>query len=306
MITQPRPSLSPSRFSDGAFKAYVNRTNRAVNKADVIAKAFPILKSNNNVPSSIKRTFANLAALTDGTFINAQPDFYYNVSPDQLDPHVQKKLKSYIVPSVNDRASMLPNNFTEGKGPGGTRAVTKRQACYDGALGARAMQHLQSYGQPEPVYDNNAYTITSTFDGEHLHMYTTHPTQPADPSGRPEYHMNQCEAFAMTRNPETFRQGATAYRNMRDWIKEKRDEFIEVANEKAANTPQDMSFESSGYSEPSTSTNMATVLKSDTSADELAFDHGNATPRSGKRVKRGKPERSYRENRSGRRGRYTR
>jgi hypothetical protein len=93
---------------------------------------------------------------------------------------------------------------------------------------------------------------------------------------------------------------------MRDWTKEKRDEFIEVANERAANIPQDISFESSGYSEPSISTNMATVLESDISADELAFDHVNATPRSGKRVKREKSERSYRKNRSGRRGRYTR
>jgi hypothetical protein len=74
----------------------------------------------------------------------------------------------------------------------------------------------------------------------------------------------------MTRNLETFRQEVTAYRNMRDWIKEKRDKFIEAANERAANIPQDMSFESSGYSEPSISTNMATVLESDTSADELA------------------------------------
>jgi hypothetical protein len=168
------------------------------------------------------------------------------------------------------------------------------------------MQSLQLYGQPELVYDNNAYTITSTFDGEHLHIFTTHPTQPADPSGRPEYHMNQLNTWGMTGNAETFRQGATAYRNMRDWTKEKRDEFIEVANKRAANTPQDMSFESSGYSEPSTSTNMVTVLESDTSADELAFDHMNATPRSGKRVKRGKPERSYREDRSGRRGQHKR
>ncbi len=67
-----------------------------------------------------------------------------------------------------------------------------------------------------------------------------------------------------------------------------------------------MLFESSGYSEFSTLTNMATVLKSDISADELAFDYINTTPRSGKRVKRGKLERSYREDRSGRRGRYTR
>jgi hypothetical protein len=59
---------------------------------------------------------------------------------------------------------MLPNNFAERKGLIGTRAVTDRQAYYNGALDARGMQQLQSYGQPEPVYNNNAYTIISTFD----------------------------------------------------------------------------------------------------------------------------------------------
>src|SRR5271156_6090562 len=37
----------------------------------------------------------------------------------------------------------------------------------------------------------------------------------------------------MTGNIETFRQGATAYRNARDWAKEQRDEAIRRANERA-------------------------------------------------------------------------
>jgi hypothetical protein len=254
----------------------------------------------------MKRTFANLVPLTDGTIVNAQPDFYYGARPDQLDPHIQKELKSYIVPSVNDRAPMLPNNFLEVKGPDGSAAVAKRQACYDGVLGARAMYELQSYGLPEPVYDNNAYTLASTYHGGTgtLQIYTTHPTQPAKPGGRPEYHMNQAEAFAMTRNVEIFRQGATAYRNARNWAKEKRDEFIETANGRVTSLPQDISFESSGYSELSTSTNMATALESDTSADELALDYETTTSqRSDKRLKRGETEGNYGEYRFGKRDR---
>jgi hypothetical protein len=48
---------------------------------------------------------------------------------------------------------------------------------------------------------------------------------------------------------------------MRDWAKERRDEFIEAANERAINLPQETSFKSSGYSEPSTSTDLATVIE---------------------------------------------
>ena len=82
IMTQRRSSLSPSRFSDGAFKTYVNRTNGAIDEADVMAKAFPILEGDSDLPSGIKRTFGNLAALTDGTIVDAQPDFYYGARPD--------------------------------------------------------------------------------------------------------------------------------------------------------------------------------------------------------------------------------
>jgi hypothetical protein len=37
------------------------------------------------------------------------------------------------------------------------------QACYVGAMGARAMHALQGYGQAEPTYDNKAYTFSSTY-----------------------------------------------------------------------------------------------------------------------------------------------
>lgn len=57
---------------------------------------------------------------------------------------------------------MLPNLFKV-KGPEESAAVARRQACYDGALGARAMQGLQFYRTDEPIYDNNSYTIISTY-----------------------------------------------------------------------------------------------------------------------------------------------
>jgi hypothetical protein len=62
------------------------------------------------------------------------------------------------------------------------------------------MHRLQSYGRPESIYDQNSYTITSTFDGHNLSMYASH---------------------------------LTAYRNARDWTSEKRNEFIAAANQRA-------------------------------------------------------------------------
>jgi len=152
-------------------------------------------------------------------------------------------------------------------------AIARSQACYDGALGARGIQSLQSYGEAEPVYDNNAYTVTSIYHGGQLKMYTTHPAQPTGPENRPEYFMNQLRSFAVTDIPETFRQGATAYRNARDWAKEKRDGFIEAANGRMPDIyTESQSLESSGYGDASTSTAGPVLVESATSADELALE----------------------------------
>ena len=106
-----------------------------------------------------------------------------------------------------------------------------RQACYDGALGARAMHRLQMYCHDETeTYDNNAYTITSIYQAGMLMMYTSHPGAPQKPGAGTEYYMTQVNGWAMIGNPEAFRQGATALRNAIDWTGEKRQEFIEKAN----------------------------------------------------------------------------
>jgi hypothetical protein len=49
--------------------------------------------------------------------------------------------------------------------------------------------------------------------------------------------MIQVNTWGMTGNIETFRQGATAFRNARDWAKEQRDEAIERANERVNDIP---------------------------------------------------------------------
>ncbi|KAE8453668.1 hypothetical protein EG329_009179 [Mollisiaceae sp. DMI_Dod_QoI] len=128
-------------------------------------------------------------------------------------------------------APVAPNFFLEAKRPSGGADVAKRQACYDGAIEARAMHQLQSYGKDEPVYDGNAYTITTTYHAGNLNMYATHITQGL--GGSPEYHMSQVDGWNTLGNPNTCRQGFTAFRNARDWAQEQRDAFILAANERA-------------------------------------------------------------------------
>ena len=166
------------------------------------------------------------------------------------------------------------------------------------------MHSLQSYGQDAVVYDNNAYTITSIYNDGTLKLYTSHLTQPIEPEGQPEYYMNQLKAWAVTSDVETFRQGATAYRNSKDWAKEKRDEFIDAANGRATDLCiASASFESSLDAEVSTSATRLRVAESETSADELALDDEEMSISVSKRARIERPDPNER---TGRRGRHPR
>jgi hypothetical protein len=59
---------------------------------------------------------------------------------------VRDALSRHIIPLTQDDLPIVPNFFLEVKGPDGSVAVARRQACYDGALGARGMHELQAYG----------------------------------------------------------------------------------------------------------------------------------------------------------------
>ncbi|KAJ4359359.1 hypothetical protein N0V85_009450 [Neurospora sp. IMI 360204] len=109
----------------------------------------------------IEKLFDNLDYLTDGSTGNANPHYYYGARLQQLDERVFTELGGIIIPSTQLDQPILPNFFLEVKGPDGSLGVAKRQACYDGALGARGMQHLLSYGSSDLVYDNKDYTLTS-------------------------------------------------------------------------------------------------------------------------------------------------
>lgn len=74
----------------------------------------------------------------------AKPDLYCGACPEQLNRRVRDDLSSYIIPSTQDDLPITPNFFLAAKGPDGTAAVARRQTCYDGALGARGMNSLQS------------------------------------------------------------------------------------------------------------------------------------------------------------------
>ncbi|KAF2452267.1 hypothetical protein BDY21DRAFT_425261 [Lineolata rhizophorae] len=167
-----------------------------------------------------------------GTISGCQvkPSYYYGARPEQLDREIRDELSRYIVPSSNDSRPCVPNFFLNTKVPTiPARAATFRP-CIEGAIGARAMHKLQTYGQQVPTYDNNAYTISAEYNFGQLKMFAHHLGQPNGPGSEPEYYMNQLGAWAMLGDLETFLKGATAFRNAQAWTEAQRDAAIAHAN----------------------------------------------------------------------------
>jgi uncharacterized protein YdaT len=231
-LAEPRASLSPSRFTDEDFRKFKRADALASKEKQVTTSVIPIIEGDIGDAKCVSGgiPFTNLDQLTDGTLVPGNPDIYYGARPEQLYRQIRDELSGYIVPSTQDDLPILPNFFLAAKGPDGSAAVAKRQACYDGALGARGMDSLLSYGLENRGQDNNAYTFTSIYHDGTLKMYTSHRVRSAIPGSRPEGVTHQFNTWGMTGNVETFRQGATHYRNGKAWAKEQRDKAIERAN----------------------------------------------------------------------------
>ncbi|RKL00424.1 hypothetical protein BFJ70_g17451 [Fusarium oxysporum] len=292
-LGQPRRSLSPSVFPDDQFEAFQRADAHASKESQVIVDVIPMIEGNVGDRKCAARQvpFTNLDHLTDGTLVPGNPDLYYGARPEQLDQKVRQELGGHIIPSTQHDLPIVPNFFLEVKGPDGSAAVAKRQLLYDMALGATGYDAIRSYKADAATYDNKAYTVGCTYQDGQLKMYASHPIEPFIPENKHGIAMTQLKAFALTNDPDTFRQGATAYRNGRDWAKLQRDQVIAQANDRiglgSLESPQSevlgVSFASDAscvtieVMDQKTITNsdphaVPSLYESDTSADELSLD----------------------------------
>ncbi|KAK4087017.1 hypothetical protein Purlil1_8536 [Purpureocillium lilacinum] len=233
----PRTSLSPSTFSQSKFRDFQKKNNQVAFESDVMRTILPVLcGDHDDIPSQQNVLFTELEPITNSTAVKPKPDFFDGASLQDLHQNLRgdRQLRSTIIPTKHPGVPVAPNFFCEAKGPDGSSAVAQRQACYDGAYGVRAIHTLQNYGEIEPRYDGNAYTFSSTYHDGLLKLYTHHVTAPASAEGRPEYHMTQLDTWGMTGNIDSFRRGATAFRNAREMAERYRGAFIQAANTRAA------------------------------------------------------------------------
>ncbi|TWU70457.1 hypothetical protein ED733_000398 [Metarhizium rileyi] len=235
-LSHPRASLSPSQFSTSAFKNFKLANSRVISEGKVMADILPTIRGRSEIPNEGNLPFTNLESITNGTTVDAVPDWYDGSHAKEISKTVRQDLNNMIIPTSHARAPVVPNFFIEAKAPRGGADVAKRQACLDGAVGARAMHRLQNFGEDVPVYDGNAHTFSSTYHAGTgtLQLYAHHATGPTAEEEQPEYHMIQIDSWGMTGNVDTFRRGATAFRNARDLAHQRRETFIKAANARVA------------------------------------------------------------------------
>ncbi|KAM7210664.1 hypothetical protein V8F06_013947 [Rhypophila decipiens] len=219
-----RASLSPSHFPEPVFRDF-KRKNNTKSEGTIMRNVIPIITGNTSIPNEGNLRFTNFKSLTGGLTVNAVPDFFDGALPGDVDKSVREDLSQMIIPTKSANVPVAPNFFLEAKPPSGGADVAR----------PRAMHALQNYDQEEPVYDGKAYTYSSTYHAGTgtLQLYAHHATAPADPEGRPEYHMTKLRGFDLTDSRDTFVQGATAFRNARDLAQRHRDQLIQGANARA-------------------------------------------------------------------------
>jgi hypothetical protein len=230
-LRQRRPSLSPSCFSKKAFRQFMLDHTAAVTESMVMAKPLTTMLGDSDVLSLRDVLFANLAPLTNGTIVDAKPDFYDGVQPALIKTQIREELGPYIIPSPRTHLAVLPTFFFEAKKPSGDAVVAARQAWYDGTIGARAVHQLQAFGTgSKPTYDGNTYSLATTYVDGLLKIFTVHPLPSSEPDVGPEYHFTQIGGWYIAGSATQFRQGVGAFRNARDWANEERVRLVADAN----------------------------------------------------------------------------
>lgn len=242
-LRRPRPSLSLSRFSDEDFDAFQHLNATITNKDDVMIDIVPVMCGTNKILSKRNLLFTELKPITDDIASQPKPDSFDGARVDEIDMRIRTDEHIYplIVPTNHIHAPAAPNFFLEVKGQLGDLAVLKRQACYDGANGARAMHCLQNYGRKEPIYDGKAYAFSAIYHAGvmMLMLFSHHLTAPPTSGGRPEYHLTYLRGYLMMNGRQDLVDGLTAFRNLRDMAQKFRDDFINAANARARNNVVD-------------------------------------------------------------------
>ena len=232
ILEEKGPNHIAFQIDEKEYKDFKAKSANPSNESTWVKNVFSIIEGKEVQPLHlVDHAFNNLEPFFDVHVPDAKPDVYDGLKQDGVHKRVRTDLETLIIPTKVPRGPMLPNFFVEAKGGLGKTAVVLRQACYDGAIGARTVHQLWSFNKhPDTTYDNNAYTISVTLTAEKvMKIYAHHPTMTNDPKLPTVYHMDLLDSFLLD-SFERYCTSVTAFRNIRRWAELKRYELARDVN----------------------------------------------------------------------------
>ncbi|KAJ4420639.1 hypothetical protein N0V82_004204 [Gnomoniopsis sp. IMI 355080] len=236
-------------------RAFRARFRRAKNEKEIISllslESIPaettIIRQGNVI--SWDQSWSGLGPLTDGTISPGKPDLAYATNANTLKDSIVNKLGAMILPTTS-KDFVCPNFMIAAKGPSGTQGVNDLQAVHVGALAARGMHALWSYGNSNETVDAEldtrkiARTITCTWLAGTFTMYATYRQDHQVAEDASEGSISTSSAFPTyltslvgawsfnTVEDEELKKGFAAYLNGLEWAQGQREQAIERANKR--------------------------------------------------------------------------
>lgn len=238
-LKESKNSISPIHMSDDEFRSFRKKMRTASNESKVMTDILPTFMGDTDFPRDQNRLCENWTPInSDLGLVIPKPDFFDGEAHESEYFQIRKDLNKVIIPSKDNACPYLPNFFGEFKGgPGGIgRMVAERQACYDGAFGARGMHRLQNYtkNDDDETYDQVARTFTFVYFTGVLTLYAHHLSQPDGPKTSSHYHMNELDSWLLSKSQQQCAEGITAWRNLRVLAHELRKQSLDDADQRRA------------------------------------------------------------------------
>ena len=181
-------------------------------------------------PNAMNKLCTGWARLfPDVELFRAKPDYLEGLPSDSGTRLLRQQLKPYVAPLED--GPCLPNFFLELKGPVGTIECAKRQALYDGTLGARGMLCARR-AATDREFDNIAQTFSGIYASDNLRLYAHWVTQPQGVNSDYHYHMCTLGQYIITTSAEDFQTAVMAFRNLRDHAAQLRTSIANVVERK--------------------------------------------------------------------------
>ncbi|KAH9828397.1 hypothetical protein Tdes44962_MAKER09329 [Teratosphaeria destructans] len=237
-LALPRGSMSPSQGYplEEEFDDFVVAHDAAPNEDTLLSTAFLPYFHRGLPPCGMNSSFSALATLTEEPLPAPKPSIYFGEAYTSLDPEARKACERKVVPYTRT-PYLLVNQTAELRGIAGKSDVARTQAMYNGAAGARAIDSVRSFSNPEKsILDSDAQTHGATFSSGCLSVYETH-SKPSERGFERDYVTQQIAGEMATASPAQFRRAVELYRNQCDLAREDREEVVRAANARCRTTP---------------------------------------------------------------------